>query len=108
MSQEETRGGRRENSGRPSTWNMGKCKPIKVPEAIADQVMASAREIDKTEYAKEFGHHRKTSDEKIKEIKDLIALVNQDEPGYTARNSKKLIRELMEIVGYGARVENLK
>lgn len=37
----------RNPKGRESTWNYGKTRTIRVPEAIADQVLAYARELDK-------------------------------------------------------------
>ncbi len=36
------KGGKREGAGRPSRWGTGKIKTIRVPEAIADQVMELA------------------------------------------------------------------
>lgn len=40
------RGGRREKAGGISTWNSGKTKTIRVPIALADQLMEMARSID--------------------------------------------------------------
>jgi hypothetical protein len=98
MSDKETRGGRRENSGRHSTWNMGETKPIKVPVAIADKVMSAAREIDREEYHREFGLYKRSSTEVLDDITKLVALVELGEPGYSAKNAKKLIEGLKKAV----------
>jgi hypothetical protein len=42
-----TRGGAREGAGGKSTWNNGKTKTIRVPEALADQVLEYAKRLDK-------------------------------------------------------------
>lgn len=36
----------RNPKGRDSTWNYGKTRTIRVPVAIADEVLAYARELD--------------------------------------------------------------
>jgi hypothetical protein len=40
------RGGRREGAGGKPTWNYGKTKPVRVPEALAEKVLEIARIID--------------------------------------------------------------
>jgi hypothetical protein len=44
------RGGKRTGSGGKFKWNLGKTKVIRVPEAIADQVLALAGELDQSGY----------------------------------------------------------
>lgn len=41
------RGGRRDGAGGASTWNHGKTKTIRVPIALADQLLEVARDMDK-------------------------------------------------------------
>lgn len=41
-----TRGGAREGAGVKSTWNSGKTKTIRIPEALADQVLEYAKQLD--------------------------------------------------------------
>jgi hypothetical protein len=42
-----THGGTREGAGRKSTWSTpGPTKIIRIPEALADRVLAFARELD--------------------------------------------------------------
>lgn len=43
---EKKRGGYRSGSGRKSRWRQGPCKAVKLPVAIADAVMAYARQVD--------------------------------------------------------------
>jgi hypothetical protein len=45
-SSRKSRGGVRPGAGRPYKWKHGKTKPIRVPEAIAAEVLAYARELD--------------------------------------------------------------
>lgn len=40
------RGGCREGSGSKSTWNYGKTKTIRIPEALVDRVLEYARKLD--------------------------------------------------------------
>ena len=40
------RGGKREGSGPKPTWKSGKTKTIRVPEALADQILDIARRLD--------------------------------------------------------------
>lgn len=40
------RGGRREGSGGKPTWKHGKTKPVRVPVALAEQVLEIARILD--------------------------------------------------------------
>lgn len=40
------RGGRREGAGGKPTWKNGKTKTIRVPVALADQIIEIARELD--------------------------------------------------------------
>lgn len=40
------RGGYRENAGSKPSWNYGKTKVIRVPIALADQILAIARMLD--------------------------------------------------------------
>lgn len=40
------RGGRREGAGGKPTWKHGKTKPVRVPVALADQVVEIARILD--------------------------------------------------------------
>jgi hypothetical protein len=40
------RGGKREGSGLKPTWNAGKTKVIRVPEALADRIMEFAKILD--------------------------------------------------------------
>ena len=40
------RGGQREGSGSKSGWKHGKTKVIRVPEALADQIVEYARKLD--------------------------------------------------------------
>lgn len=40
------RGGQREGSGSKSGWKHGKTKVIRVPEALADQIIEYARKLD--------------------------------------------------------------
>lgn len=40
------RGGYRENAGSKSSWNYGKTKVIRVPVALADQILEIARILD--------------------------------------------------------------
>jgi hypothetical protein len=40
------RGGRREGAGGKPTWNSGKTKPVRVPEALAEKILEIARIID--------------------------------------------------------------
>lgn len=42
------RGGYREGSGGKPSWNHGKTKPIRVPVALADQILELARLLDET------------------------------------------------------------
>ena len=42
-----TRGGARPGAGGKSDWKNGKTKTIRVPEALADQVLEYAKELDK-------------------------------------------------------------
>lgn len=41
-----TRGGKREGAGAKPTWNHGKTKTIRVPIALADEILAVARKLD--------------------------------------------------------------
>jgi hypothetical protein len=41
-----TRGGAREGAGNQPVWKSGKTKVIRVPEALADQVLNYARKLD--------------------------------------------------------------
>lgn len=41
-----SRGGRREGAGGKPTWNAGKTKPVRVPEALAEKILEIARIID--------------------------------------------------------------
>lgn len=41
-----SRGGYREGAGGKSTWVHGKTKTIRVPEALADKIIAYARDLD--------------------------------------------------------------
>jgi len=43
------RGGRRDGAGGSSTWNQGKTKTIRVPIALADQLLEVARAMDNGE-----------------------------------------------------------
>lgn len=40
------RGGARSNSGPPSSWNSGRTRTIRVPIALADQLLEIARQLD--------------------------------------------------------------
>lgn len=40
------RGGARKNTGPSSSWNAGKTRTIRVPIALADQILAFARTLD--------------------------------------------------------------
>lgn len=44
------RGGKRAGAGGKFKWNLGKTKVIRVPEAIADEVLALAEELDRNGY----------------------------------------------------------
>ncbi len=57
------RGGKRENSGRKFTWEYGKTKAIRVPEAIVDEVLAYARKLDNDYQSKKFTDSVTESDE---------------------------------------------
>lgn len=41
-----SRGGYREGSGSKSTWNHGKTKTIRIPDVLAEKVLALARMLD--------------------------------------------------------------
>lgn len=105
MSVEKSRGGKREGSGRPPTWWAGKCKAVKIPEVIADQVLEVAREIDKRLAIQEFNPDMasKTPLEQVMEIRKLITLSEQGVTGYTSK--KELIRELRKILIYDSRMK---
>lgn len=40
------RGGRREGAGGKPTWRHGRTKPVRVPEALAEQILEIARILD--------------------------------------------------------------
>lgn len=39
-------GGHREGAGRKPTWKSGRCKPVKLPVALVDEVIRYARRLD--------------------------------------------------------------
>lgn len=82
-------GGSRNGSGRPSKWRSGKCKAIKIPEAIADQVLEVARQIDIGEYGD------RTVVEKLHK---LMEKVKAKEQGYRTNAAGKLFQELRDIL----------
>ena len=55
------RGGKREGAGGKPKWKHGKTKTIRVPEELADQVLALARELDDNGFL-EPDTHSKTLD----------------------------------------------
>lgn len=82
-------GGSRNGSGRPSKWRSGKCKAIKIPEAIADQVIKVARQID-------IGAD---SDRLVVEkLRRLMEKVKAKEQGYRSNAAGKLFQELRDIL----------
>ena len=44
-----SRGGKRKGAGGVSTWNSGKTKVIRVPIALAEQVLSMARQLDSSD-----------------------------------------------------------
>jgi hypothetical protein len=50
------RGGYREGSGGKPKWIHGKTKTIRVPEALADQILQYARELDEGKIKTAFGY----------------------------------------------------
>lgn len=97
MDGNKSRGGKRDGSGRPPTWWSGKCKAVKIPESIADQVLEVAREIDKRAFVEEYTE-AKTPLEQIVEIRKIVDL---SESGVTGYGSKKdLLKELKKILKY--------
>lgn len=82
-------GGSRHGSGRPSKWRSGKCKAIKIPEAIADQVLEIARQID-------IGAD---SDRTVVEkLHKLMEKVKAKEQGYRTNAAGKLFQELRNLL----------
>jgi hypothetical protein len=62
------RGGKRKGSGAKPKWKHGKTTVIRVPEALADQILSIAREID------EHGFYESATDSKIIDMSDCPLL----------------------------------
>jgi len=45
------RGGRREGAGSKPAWKQGKTKTVRIPEALADKILAIARVLDENEFS---------------------------------------------------------
>lgn len=101
MEKGKSRGGKRDGSGRPPTWWAGKCKAVKIPEAIADQVLEVAREIDKREFSNEYTENI-TPLEQVMEIRKIIDLSENGVTGYSSK--KELIKELKKVLKYTSKL----
>lgn len=95
------RGGYREGSGGVSTWRHGKTKTIRVPEALAVQILEIARELDE---GKMLVPQRECIIDSVTESKVL------DLSGISIRQTNGIISVYLEDLvkaGYELRPQNL-
>lgn len=65
-----TRGGFRKGAGGVSTWKSGKTKTIRVPEALADEILVIARAMDSGE--KFISQSKEKSISRSKAVSDVV------------------------------------
>ena len=90
--QKGTRGGARPGAGNPnfkSKWNAGETRTIRVPEALADEVMAYARKLDE-QYPNQL-------DDSVSQSIDAAALLNELKP-LLGKGSKLTLAKLEDIL----------
>jgi RNA polymerase-binding transcription factor DksA len=103
------KGGKRSTTWKP-TWNSGKTKVIRVPEAIADELMKIAHHLDnggqcllqdknqdiasdKVEEKKEY-----VTDNRIKNsLKEILEKIEKKEAGYKTNSFGQGIKKLKEL-----------
>jgi hypothetical protein len=82
----------RNPEGRPSKWNLGRTKTIRVPEAIADDILQIARKLDNNDL-QDTSQNLDSTD-----ISQAIALLEQalTFPANTGGRIKRNIRAALE------------
>lgn len=73
-----------------SKWRCGKTQTIRVPVALAEQILAVARQMDANESLV-------TEDEAVSDLIELKAKIEAKEPGYKVNSASKLISALKLI-----------
>ncbi|MEG4989706.1 hypothetical protein QUB08_28775 [Microcoleus sp. BR0-C5] len=74
-----------------SKWRSGKTQTIRVPVALAEQILVVARQMDA-------GKSLVTQDESSSSLRILKAKIEAKEPGYRANSASKLISVLKLIL----------
>jgi hypothetical protein len=87
------RGGARAGAGAKGSWQSGKTKTIRVPEALADDILELARRLDEGE---DFESDTDSNiDEVIEILRDALTLRANAGGAIKAR-----IREALELLGF--------
>ena len=76
-----------------SKWNNGKTRTIRVPVALADQVLDYARQLD--------NNSLDTSDNSslITAITEIVTKIDNKEKGYKSNGSGQLIKAVKALLG---------
>ncbi|MEG4251414.1 hypothetical protein [Microcoleus sp. Pol10D4] len=74
-----------------SKWRSGKTQTIRVPVALAEQILVVARQMDA-------GESLVTQDESLSYLRILKVKIEAKEPGYRANSASKLISDLKLIL----------
>lgn len=96
-----SKGGRRSTTWSPA-WNLGKTKVIRIPEAIADELMEIARHLDNgnkclLQGKNENNNSHVTDDKTLIQIKEILEKIENKEPGFKSNSFGQGIKKLKEI-----------
>jgi len=82
------------NSYKP-TWANGATKTIRVPIALADEVLAYARTLDSGDTPAHCGNNNLTTSNNA--IALILTKINEKLPGYKSDSASQLIKDLRDL-----------
>jgi hypothetical protein len=81
------------------TWNSGQTRTIRVPIALADQILAYARQLDDTLVSSDINIKANADGEDVYDrIEELLVKVDNKESGYKSNAATRLIKELRALL----------